>query len=226
MPTLHDATPAAPATPADALSRARRLPKVLLHEHLDGGLRVATLLDLLRQRGVAAPAHDEDALAAWFDARAHAGSLVEYLRGFALTVAAMATPEALARVAFEAAEDAREDGAVLAEPRLRPGRQRAGQVERDQDQQWAGPVLHTPGRGIGDHAGDQMRQHDGRTDCARTDDDAAGDGGHQVPAGGCRHPPQSRVDGPPACGSGQDTRPGNPIGSGIRAAVMRLRKIQ
>ncbi|OYU92620.1 MAG: adenosine deaminase, partial [Burkholderiales bacterium PBB5] len=100
--------------------RARRLPKVLLHEHLDGGLRVATLLDLARQRGLALPAYDEDTLAAWFDARAHAGSLVEYLRGFALTVAAMATPEALARVAFEAAEDARAEGCVLAEFRIAP----------------------------------------------------------------------------------------------------------
>jgi adenosine deaminase len=99
---------------------ARRLPKVLLHEHLDGGLRVATLLELLRERGQPAPADDAEALAAWFDARAHAGSLEEYLRGFALTVAAMATPEALARVAFEAAEDARLDGCVLAEFRIAP----------------------------------------------------------------------------------------------------------
>jgi hypothetical protein len=60
------------------------------------------------------------ALAAWFDARAHAGSLVEYLRGFALTVAAMATPEALERVAFEAAEDALAEGCVLAEFRIAP----------------------------------------------------------------------------------------------------------
>ena len=56
------------ALPADLLARARSLPKVLLHEHLDGGLRVATLLDLLRQRGIASPAPDEDSLAAWFDA--------------------------------------------------------------------------------------------------------------------------------------------------------------
>ena len=109
------------AHPGPALLRkARRLPKVLLHEHLDGGLRVATLLALLRERGIAPPAHDEETLAAWFDARAHAGSLEEYLRGFALTVAAMATPEALARVAFEAAEDARAEGCVLAEFRIAP----------------------------------------------------------------------------------------------------------
>ena len=106
--------------PPALLRQARRLPKVLLHEHLDGCLRVATLLALLRQRGIQPPADDEAALAAWFDARAHAGSLEEYLRGFALTVAAMATPDALARVAFEACEDALADGCVLAEFRIAP----------------------------------------------------------------------------------------------------------
>ena len=105
-------------TSADRVARA--LPKVLLHEHLDGGLRVATLLDLLQQRGITAPAATEGGLAAWFNANAHAGSLEKYLEGFALTVAAMASPAALRRVAFEAAEDARADGAVLAEFRIAP----------------------------------------------------------------------------------------------------------
>ena len=99
---------------------ARALPKVLLHEHLDGDLRVATLFELLRARGIASPAADVPALAAWFDANAHAGSLEKYLEGFALTVAAMASPEALARVAREAAEDAAAQGAVLAEFRIAP----------------------------------------------------------------------------------------------------------
>jgi adenosine deaminase len=106
--------------PMKSPTDTRTLPKVLLHEHLDGGLRVATLLDLLRQRGLASPAPDEAALAAWFDANAHAGSLVKYLEGFALTVSAMASPAAMERVAFEAAEDARLDGAVLAEFRIAP----------------------------------------------------------------------------------------------------------
>ncbi len=98
----------------------RALPKVLLHEHLDGGLRVATLLDLLRERGITPPAGDTAALAAWFDLNANAGSLEKYLEGFALTVAAMAPPAALARVAREAADDAADDGAVLAEFRVAP----------------------------------------------------------------------------------------------------------
>ena len=105
-------------TSADRVARA--LPKVLLHEHLDGGLRVATLLNLLQQHGVPSPAPDEAQLAAWFKSNAHAGSLDKYLKGFALTVAAMASPAALRRVAFEAAEDARADGAVLAEFRIAP----------------------------------------------------------------------------------------------------------
>jgi adenosine deaminase len=96
------------------------MPKVLLHEHLDGSLRVETLFELLHARALPCPAADPQALGEWFDEHAHAGSLVDYLRGFDLTVAAMATPAALERVAFEAAEDARADGCVLAEFRIAP----------------------------------------------------------------------------------------------------------
>lgn len=113
---MPDPTPPDPAT----LATARSLPKVVLHDHLDGGLRPATLLELLQRRGLPAPADDLPALQAWFEDRAHAGSLTEYLRGFALTVAAMATPEALSRVAFEAAMDVHADGCVLAEFRIAP----------------------------------------------------------------------------------------------------------
>jgi adenosine deaminase len=121
-PTASDAPAPAGTTPCPpaVLAQARALPKVVLHDHLDGSLRVSTLLELLRERGLQAPADDAAGLAQWFDARAHAGSLEEYLRGFALTVAAMATPSALRRVALESAEDARADGAVLAELRIAP----------------------------------------------------------------------------------------------------------
>jgi adenosine deaminase len=98
----------------------RDLPKALLHEHLDGGLRPQTLLDLCRARGVAVPAGDADALGQWMHANAKSGSLERYLRGFAITIAAMATEAACERVAYEAAEDAREDGCVLAEFRMAP----------------------------------------------------------------------------------------------------------
>ena len=101
--------------PTDAETLAKRSPKVLLHEHLDGGLRVATLRELALARGLPLPAADEAGLAAWFDANAHAGSLEKYLEGFA-----MAPPEALRRVAREAADDAADDGVVLAEFRIAP----------------------------------------------------------------------------------------------------------
>ncbi|HYN57990.1 MAG TPA: adenosine deaminase [Rubrivivax sp.] len=97
-----------------------QMPKVLLHEHLDGGLRPQTLLELCRARGLAAPAEDAPALAAWVQANANSGSLGRYLAGFALTVEAMGSLAACERVAFEAAEDAREDGCVLAEFRIAP----------------------------------------------------------------------------------------------------------
>jgi adenosine deaminase len=108
------------ATAATAATMAQRLPKVLLHEHLDGGLRVGTLFELLQRPGQHCPASSAEELARGFDERAHAGSLERYLQGFALKVGAMATPAALARVAFEAAEDARAEGCVLAEFRIAP----------------------------------------------------------------------------------------------------------
>lgn len=108
------------AADAPPETTARALPKVLLHEHLDGGLRLPTLLALLHERGLAPPAPDLPGLARWFESNAHAGSLVKYLEGFALTVAAMGSPPALRRVAFEAAQDAAADGAVLAEFRIAP----------------------------------------------------------------------------------------------------------
>lgn len=107
--------------PDDALlTQLRTLPKVVLHDHLDGGLRVPTLIELLRQRALPLPAPDLAGVQAWFQQRAHAGSLATYLEGFALTIGAMASPEALARVACEAAQDAQADAAVLAEFRVAP----------------------------------------------------------------------------------------------------------
>lgn len=102
------------------MSDFRDTPKVLLHEHLDGGLRPETLFELGRERGIALPKDDPEALARWMHDNANSGSLVRYLRGFVITVAAMAGPEACERIAFEAAEDAREDGCVLAEFRMAP----------------------------------------------------------------------------------------------------------
>jgi adenosine deaminase len=117
--TPHDTTHAdASALQSPAFWTA--LPKILLHEHLDGGLRPQTLLDLCRARNLEVPVQEAQALGDWMHANAHSGSLERYLRGFALTVAAMASREACERVAFEAAEDARLDGCVLAEFRMAP----------------------------------------------------------------------------------------------------------
>ena len=110
--------PIAKAPAADPIAAlARTMPKVLLHEHLDGGLRATTLIELAASRGLTLPSTDATELARWFDRRAHAGSLPAYLEGFGLTIPAMASTQALARVAFEAAEDAQADGCVLAELR-------------------------------------------------------------------------------------------------------------
>ncbi|SOC55487.1 adenosine deaminase [Ornithinimicrobium cerasi] len=97
------------------------LPKVVLHDHLDGGLRPATVLDLAREQGYAAlPATEVDALAAWFSEAADSGSLVRYLETFDHTVGVMQTEEALARVARECVTDLAQDGVVYAEVRYAP----------------------------------------------------------------------------------------------------------
>ncbi len=96
------------------------IPKVVLHEHLDGNLRPQTLLSLCKKRGVDLPADTPEALQHWIHTQANSGSLERYVAAFGLTVAAMATPEACERVAFEAVEDGAADGAVLIELRMAP----------------------------------------------------------------------------------------------------------
>ncbi|MDT3398659.1 adenosine deaminase [Streptomyces sp. B1866] len=108
-------------TPVPTWEQIRRAPKVLLHDHLDGGLRPATVVDLARETGYAAlPETDPDRLGRWFQEAADSGSLERYLETFAHTCAVMQTPEALARVAAECAEDLAADGVVYAEVRYAP----------------------------------------------------------------------------------------------------------
>ncbi len=96
-------------------------PKVLLHDHLDGGLRPATIVELAAQTGYdRLPTTDPDKLATWFQEAADSGSLERYLETFAHTVGVMQTPEALSRVAAECAVDLAEDGVVYAEVRFAP----------------------------------------------------------------------------------------------------------
>ena len=103
------------------LEMIRQAPKALLHDHLDGGLRPSTVIDIAGQIGYEdLPSTDEAELAAWFRNAAHSGSLVRYLEPFAHTVAVMQTPESLHRVAFECVEDLAEDNVVYAEVRFAP----------------------------------------------------------------------------------------------------------
>src|SRR5262245_19247506 len=91
----------------------RVLPKVLLHDHLDGGLRPQTIIELAKdQRYKALPTKDAASLAEWFHRGAQRGSLSLYLEGFAHTCGVMQTEEALERVAYEMIEDMHEDGVV------------------------------------------------------------------------------------------------------------------
>jgi adenosine deaminase len=104
------------------LDQIRRVPKVLLHDHLDGGLRPATIVELAEQTGYRdLPTTDADELGAMISsAAAEHGNLEVYLRTFRHTVGVMQTREALVRVAAECAEDLAADGVVYAEVRFAP----------------------------------------------------------------------------------------------------------
>jgi adenosine deaminase len=103
------------------LEQIRKAPKALLHDHLDGGLRPSTVLEIAGQVGYdGLPATEVDELATWFRTRSHSGSLERYLEPFSHTVAVMQTPEALHRVAYECVEDLADDSVVYAEVRFAP----------------------------------------------------------------------------------------------------------
>lgn len=103
------------------LEQIAKAPKALLHDHLDGGLRPATVIDIAEATGYdGLPATDADELAMWFRTRSHSGSLERYLEPFSHTVAVMQTPDALHRVAFECVEDLAADSVVYAEVRFAP----------------------------------------------------------------------------------------------------------
>ncbi|SCE80686.1 adenosine deaminase [Micromonospora coriariae] len=97
-----------------------KVPKALLHDHLDGGLRPATIVELAAEVGHELPTTDPEALGRWFVDAADSGSLERYLETFAHTVAVMQTAPALRRVARECALDLAADGVVYAEVRFAP----------------------------------------------------------------------------------------------------------
>jgi adenosine deaminase len=103
------------------LETIRSAPKVLLHDHLDGGLRPQTVIELADASGYQGlPTTDAGVLGGWFRDNANSGSLVRYLEGFAHTCGVMQDEAALVRVAAEAVEDLAADGVVYAEVRYAP----------------------------------------------------------------------------------------------------------
>jgi adenosine deaminase len=103
------------------LDLIQRAPKVLLHDHLDGGLRPATVVELASEFGyVGLPTTDIDDLATWFNRGAKRNDLVLYLETFAHTVGVMQHKDAIERVAYECAQDLAADGVVYAEVRMAP----------------------------------------------------------------------------------------------------------
>ncbi|MFJ9752035.1 adenosine deaminase [Streptomyces chartreusis] len=98
----------------------RRLPKAVLHDHLDGGLRPATVVELAAEVGHTLPTTDPDELAAWYFEAANSGDLVRYIATFEHTLAVMQTREGLLRTAEEYVLDLAADGVVYGEVRYAP----------------------------------------------------------------------------------------------------------
>jgi adenosine deaminase len=153
------------------------LPKVVLHDHLDGGLRPSTVLDLAHEVGYRGlPTTDPDDLADWFD-QSGSSSLEEYLIAFEHTTAVMSTPEAVERVAYEAAEDLARDGVVYAEIRFAPSLHSSDAMDR---RAVIAAVVRGLEAGERDHGVvtraivDAMRQHDDSADVAAMAVEAGG----------------------------------------------------
>ncbi|HET7476303.1 MAG TPA: adenosine deaminase [Dermatophilaceae bacterium] len=132
----------------------RSLPKALLHDHLDGGLRPQTIVEIAEDTGYAAlPVRDPVALAEWFRAAASSGSLERYLETFEHTVGVMQTQNALARVARECVLDLAADGVVYAESRYAPEQHLRGDLRLEQ-------VIEAVNAGF--REGEQLAARDGR----------------------------------------------------------------
>ena len=98
----------------------KKLPKISLHDHLDGGLRPQTIIELAEEIGLELPANNAEDLNTWFLESANSGSLVEYLKTFDITTAVMQTKHGLARVAKEFVLDLAADGVIYGEIRWAP----------------------------------------------------------------------------------------------------------
>ncbi|MDD4573732.1 MAG: adenosine deaminase [Sphaerochaeta sp.] len=98
----------------------QQIPKVELHDHLDGGLRITTIIELAKEHGISLPSDDEQELKAWFVRGCKQKSLSLYLKTFSVTTSVMQTASALERVAFEAVEDLAKENVCYAEIRFAP----------------------------------------------------------------------------------------------------------
>jgi adenosine deaminase len=130
MPETPLGMPAATGAPATR-EQIARAPKALLHDHLDGGLRPATVVELAGEIGHELPAEGAEALGRWFAESADSGSLERYLETFDHTVAVMQQPDALTRVARECVEDLAADNVVYAEVRYAPEQHVTGGLALD-----------------------------------------------------------------------------------------------
>lgn len=109
----------------------RSLPKVSLHDHLDGAVRPATIVELAEEAGLQLPANDAQALGEWFTKQSDSDSLVNYLKSFDYTVGVMQTAENLTRVAREFVEDLAADGVIYGEVRWAPEQHLTGGLSLD-----------------------------------------------------------------------------------------------
>jgi len=99
----------------------KKVPKAVLHDHLDGGLRTQTIIELAEDlKYEKLPTKDAGELAVWFYQGANKGNLVKFLKGFEHTTAVMQTKEALERIAYEMMEDMKNDGVCYVETRFAP----------------------------------------------------------------------------------------------------------
>ena len=140
MPLDHGSWKSSAMTePRAILDDLRSLPKVSLHDHLDGGLRPATILEIADAEGVLLPANDamgtpiNDAarLGEWFAVKSDSGSLVEYLKTFDVTTAVMQSEAGLHRIAKEFVEDLISDGVIVGEIRWAPEQHVQGGLSLD-----------------------------------------------------------------------------------------------
>ena len=110
----------------------KKIPKISLHDHLDGGLRAQTVYELAQEFGVSVEGSNAAEVQRWFETSANSGSLVEYLKTFDVTTALMQTKPALTRIASEFVADLVEDGVIYAEVRWAPEQHQLGGLTLDE----------------------------------------------------------------------------------------------